>query len=120
MYFASLCLLSFPPHHVQPNPVTIFQDYIIYNNFSTSEVSVGCQNIFNDADGVGTQQALAVLIRSSAAVTASSYAPLMLAMLLKRTPNTFRTTIADMYIALYSDDNSVQHNPGPMVGRRFS
>ena len=111
-YFKRLCpLFAFSS---QPLPTSKDATYVTYNKRAISNVSVGCQNVFKDT--VGTQQALAVLIRTPDTLTATAYAPLALTMLLKRAPLTTRTTISDMFISLYADDRTQVHNPGLMVG----
>ena len=94
---------------MQPLPTLATQTYLVTNQPS---VSVGCADIYGD--GKGSQLGVAVLIHSASG--ASGYVPTLLQLLLRRAPGSLRTTISDMYVALFNDDTSNGgHAPGTVV-----
>lgn len=100
-------LMPSPPPP-QPLPTVATQTYLVTNQ---PNVSVGCADIYGD--GKGSQLGVAVLIHTASG--ASGYVPQQLQLLLKRTPGSLRTTISDMYVALFNDDTSTGHAPGTVV-----
>jgi hypothetical protein len=97
---------------LQPSVVLASNAFAVSNGV----VSVGCQNLFNDNRGSLTTTA--VLFRSPD--NPGVYAPTLLSLLLKRSIGSNRTSISDMYLAIYRDDGSSVQWPGSMVSGKIA
>ena len=105
-----------------PRPTTLattrftidFNNYTFNLNSDQPQVSIGAVDSFND--GLGTARSTAVMFQTPFG-NGEDYTPLRCDVLLHKVGGQSRDLITDLFLTLYSDDNTDEHNPAMQVSQ---